>query len=67
MTAARCPTPPPGHSSFSHPLIHSFILSLPQGIRRLSKEGWRPAGDNDGSAFMRPMTEEELDEQARNC
>lgn len=38
-----------------------------QGIRRLSQQGWRPAGDNDGSAFMRPMTEEELDEQSRNC
>ncbi|KAL4452734.1 hypothetical protein ABPG75_008396 [Micractinium tetrahymenae] len=38
-----------------------------QGIRRLSVEGWRPAGDGDGSGYMRPMTEEELDEQSRNC
>ncbi|KAL4855434.1 hypothetical protein ACK3TF_003975 [Chlorella vulgaris] len=34
-----------------------------QGARLASKEPWRPAGDNDGSDFMRPMTDEELREQ----
>lgn len=31
-----------------------------QGMRLLVKEPWRPAGDNDGSCFLRPMTDEEL-------
>lgn len=38
-----------------------------QGARLAAVEPWRPAGDNDGSLFMRPMTEEELRWQAENC
>ena len=35
------------------------------GMRRHSEEAWRPAGERDGSARLRPMTEAELAEQAR--
>lgn len=37
------------------------------GVRRLADGGWRPAGDNDGSVFLRPMTEAELAAQAAAC
>ncbi|CAK0736733.1 hypothetical protein CVIRNUC_000794 [Coccomyxa viridis] len=33
------------------------------GMRRESQEPWRPAGEDDGSFFTRPMTDEELQEQ----
>jgi hypothetical protein len=39
----------------------------PQGARLHSREPWRKAGDNDGSTWMRPMTEEELKWQDENC
>ncbi len=42
-------------------------IPLPQGARLHSQEPWRPAGDNDGSTWMRPMTEEELKWQDENC
>ncbi|CAL5218505.1 g192 [Coccomyxa viridis] len=35
-----------------------------QGMRRDSVDPWRPAGENDGSFFTRPMTEDELREQS---
>ncbi|PRW61553.1 Malonyl- -acyl carrier mitochondrial [Chlorella sorokiniana] len=38
-----------------------------QGIRLASKDPWRPAGENDGSAWLRPMTKEELAYQSANC
>lgn len=37
------------------------------GWRRHATNPWRPAGDNDGSFWLRPMTPEELEEQERNC
>lgn len=40
---------------------------MEQGIRLVAVEGWRPAGDSDGSAFLRPMTDAELAAQAANC
>ncbi|KAK9916185.1 hypothetical protein WJX75_009780 [Coccomyxa subellipsoidea] len=36
-----------------------------QGMRRIMEEPWRPAGDDDGSFFTRPMTEMELQAQSR--
>ncbi|EIE26124.1 hypothetical protein COCSUDRAFT_61118 [Coccomyxa subellipsoidea C-169] len=36
-----------------------------QGMRRVAEEPWRPAGDEDGSFFTRPMTELELQAQSR--
>eukprot|EP00884_Botryococcus_braunii_P004606 jgi/Botrbrau1/14146/Bobra.182_3s0087.1 len=36
-----------------------------QGMRRASGDPWRPAGNDDGSRFMRPMTGWELAEQSR--
>lgn len=38
-----------------------------QGIRLASKEPWRPAGEKDGSVWLRPMTKEELAYQSANC
>ena len=43
------------------------FAAAPQGARRASQEAWRPAGERDGSAFMRPMTDGELQAQAANC
>ncbi|BDA44410.1 probable protein phosphatase 1 regulatory subunit 27 at N-terminal half [Coccomyxa sp. Obi] len=36
-----------------------------QGMRRIADEPWRPAGDDDGSFFTRPMTELELQAHSR--
>lgn len=55
---------PPHSPRCNHPTNLPTAL---QGVRRASLEGWRPAGDNDGSAFLRPMTEAEMAEQAANC
>lgn len=38
-----------------------------QGIRRVEVRGWQPAGQDDGSVFLRPMTQAELAAQAEAC
>ena len=40
-----------------------------QGARHAGTAGcqWRPASEADGSAFLRPMTDAELQAQAQHC
>ncbi|KAK9861407.1 hypothetical protein WJX84_003615 [Apatococcus fuscideae] len=38
-----------------------------QGMRAATQEPWRPAGIDDGSSFMRPMTEAELSHQSQTA
>ena len=48
------PPPPPGYVGSPGWRVHAI-------------SPWRPAGDDDGSCWLRPMTPEELEEQGRRC
>ena len=49
------------------PLNPPCLPPFVQGIRRVSQEGWRPAGEDDGSGWLRPLTAEEKEEWSRTC